>query len=1029
MKPVRDLCELQSNALDFRVSDGIEDLNKLTEDEAQGFSFFEASFITAGMHKLVSDGLARLAGLSGSTVYHLKQAMGGGKTHLLSGFGLVARHPKVRERYFADIASGREFGAAKLAFFNGRNNPAGFFWGDISEQLGKPNFFEPGTKAPDEQSWLKLFAGDEPILILLDEMPPYFHYYLTQSLGSGTIADVVTRAFANMLSAARQKAKVCIVISDLEGQYQSASHLINRALDDARAEAGRQEVAITPVDLSGNEIYEILKKRLFKKLPDQSTIDDIAAKYGELLTDAARSNTVARSAESIAEEISATYPFHPRLKNLFALFKENSNYKQTRGLMELTSRLLKSVWEGRSSGAFLIGPQHFDLGLDDVRDKLIEISAMSDVIAKDLWDTNSAAHAQVIDLNANGSEAKDVGAILFTSSLSTAVNSVRGLTRAEVLEHLVAPLVDISRCNKAFNDLCNSSWYIHRTPDEKYYFDKQENLGKMLQDMARRAPENKVEELKRSRIRELFKPQSKIAYEDVLPLPQLDEVIHEVRSRRVLLVVEPDGKLPPEEVKRFFESLSQRNNVCILTGEQAAVAKGKLTEAARNLYAVMQAEAQHKVDCKSSQWAEFDSKKATYDSNLTQVIIGVYDKLLVPVLKPGETEPVLETRSLIKEGFKPTEGASRVEKTLTENPKKLYVEVSSNMDTLRSMVEQRIWGNSDPARWADVISSAAENCKMPWLPSSGLEDIKKHAIATGLWEDKGGGYISKSPAPKTTGVQVSAESRPDDEGHVVLKISTVNGGPAPKIYYAEDASVSESSPVLDDDRLKTKALRVRFIVHDPSNHYITGEPYTWTNELTIRANQYIENGKRKVKILVAPVGAKVKFTLDGSEPRNGQTYSEPIEIGDNEVRLLVFAEADGLEARQNFTYPRLGDNQIKIDPQAPAKFKASRCARLSSRTDAYQGLQQAAEVGASFEDVDIRLTAKNGATINYLAVRQTLSAQRVTQLIESLGQDLPIEHEVTLSFRAANFSSGYDLKTFCDKWNIKLSQEEVEQCA
>ncbi len=55
-------------------------------------------------------------------------------------------------------------------------------------------------KAPDEKDWLKLFGGDQPVLILLDEMPPYFHYLDTQKVGNGTVADIATRAFANMFS-------------------------------------------------------------------------------------------------------------------------------------------------------------------------------------------------------------------------------------------------------------------------------------------------------------------------------------------------------------------------------------------------------------------------------------------------------------------------------------------------------------------------------------------------------------------------------------------------------------------------------------------------------------------------------------------------------------------------------------------------------------------------------------------------------------------------------------------------------------
>ncbi|MEZ6088206.1 MAG: DUF499 domain-containing protein [Pirellulaceae bacterium] len=63
------------------------------------------------------------------------------------------------------------------------------------------------------------------------------------------------------------------------------------------------------------------------------------------------------------------YPFHPQLKNVIALFKENENFRQTRGLIELISRLLRSVWEREANDVFLIGPQHFDLSIKEVREE------------------------------------------------------------------------------------------------------------------------------------------------------------------------------------------------------------------------------------------------------------------------------------------------------------------------------------------------------------------------------------------------------------------------------------------------------------------------------------------------------------------------------------------------------------------------------------------------------------------------------------------------------------------------------------
>ena len=129
---------------------------------------------------------------------------------------------------------------------------------------------------------------------------------------------------------------------------------------------------------------------------------------------------------------------------------------------------------------------------------------------------------------------------------------------------------------------------MHHTPEDRFYFDRQENLTKLLQSLANDAPENQIDDLIRHRLREMFKATRKTAYEEVLPLPPLDEVADRVRRGRVLIIVSPDSKIPPEEVQRFFDGLSQKNNLCVLTGDKTAM--GSVEKAARQLYAAQKAD-------------------------------------------------------------------------------------------------------------------------------------------------------------------------------------------------------------------------------------------------------------------------------------------------------------------------------------------------------------------------------------------------------------------------------------------------------
>src|SRR3954469_24694295 len=112
MKTVRDACQLQPNALSIKLSDQVEQLDELIHTEGDGEAFFEKTHITQGMQDLISEGIARLAGVSTQAVFHLKQAMGGGKTHLLVGFGLLAKHPSLRLRYCGGVTHANIFDTA-----------------------------------------------------------------------------------------------------------------------------------------------------------------------------------------------------------------------------------------------------------------------------------------------------------------------------------------------------------------------------------------------------------------------------------------------------------------------------------------------------------------------------------------------------------------------------------------------------------------------------------------------------------------------------------------------------------------------------------------------------------------------------------------------------------------------------------------------------------------------------------------------------------------------------------------------------
>src|SRR3984893_3433071 len=121
-------------------------------DKVDGRVFFRRNYFTASLELLVRRGFERLAGKSEDGAFYLTQAMGGGKTHSLIAFGLLAADPALRQEVVPKLAGTADFGAAKVVIFNGHQNPETLLWGFLAEKLARGDVMAPfwrnGPKTP-----------------------------------------------------------------------------------------------------------------------------------------------------------------------------------------------------------------------------------------------------------------------------------------------------------------------------------------------------------------------------------------------------------------------------------------------------------------------------------------------------------------------------------------------------------------------------------------------------------------------------------------------------------------------------------------------------------------------------------------------------------------------------------------------------------------------------------------------------------------------------------------------------------------
>ena len=1036
IRTVKQACRFNAVIHDYRMSQGIENLADLIHDAGDGREFFSRNFVTHGMAQLFREGLLRLSGKSDQAVFELTQAMGGGKTHTMIALGLLARHPHLRQEVLpADLKDRIDFGQARIAAFSGRHTPDNYIWGDIATQLGEPEAIRPhwanGPKSVDQQKW-KEIIGDQPTLILLDELPPYLDNASTQVFGQGTLANMVVFSLATLMSAALELPNCCIVVANLSGSYQAQTKALADAISNLQQETRRQAMTITPVQLAGNEIYEILKTRLIDEMPSERVIADVAEEYAQQVRKAEDAGyIVAASIEQIAEQVRETYPFHPSFKHLVALFKENEGFRQTRGLMQFTARLLKSVTL-RADDVHLIGTQHLALNDDQVRDEIERIAPrLLPAVARDIAD-NGNAIAETIDAETDTDASRQVMTLLLASSLSRAVGGRIGLSESEVIEFLAAPGRKPDEFLESLQRLREQAWYLHRE-DQRLFVKETENLSRQIERNAKEVPQPKIDQALINRLTGILRPDRRQAYQDVQVLPRLDEI--RLSGPRTLIVIKPDGKVPPSELQNLFDYQQEKNNLLVLTGQDSHLAEA-VEDRLRELYAIEQIHKRLKAG--DTLFEEARDRLEEAEDRFAKALSGAYNRVYFPSADPIDGRHFLASVT-IDNGLRLGKGDQSAEaqiETLLASPRanyKLVANLTESFGAYFAMAEEVLWPSGKDNRrtpWKDVVARARSNPDWPWMPGAGgMDTLKAEALKQGRWRLGEDGYIEKGPFPKDkTTVNVSVVGSQPDTGATILSLTPRHAGESPVVVYATRPEGLVNGQSIDDlDSFTTTEGTLYFLARDTTGHYETGLPVRWTAELKIRHQVEPAADKRRVTLACAPK-AMLTYTLDGSNPRDGLHYERPFEIGAAAARLLVYARAGEANKTADFQIPASGDKTIQINDTKPVKLQPRRIGL--DTTDRVFGVinRFRDQPGTLFKGVRIEI-GEGEKTVTVRFQEREVTASVIEGVINSLRQLLGEDQApvvVNIS-DGAHFDNGFAAKEFARLVGLELRPGDVVQ--
>ena len=125
--------------------------------------------------------------------------------------------------------------------------------------------------------------------------------------------------------------------------------------------------------MNTDEFYHILRRRLFERLPDESEIEAVAHAYGNAVREAKQMDVTNASPEQFAAQIKESYPFHPAIRDLYARFRENQGFQQTRGLIRLMRIVVSRIWAS-DRDPYLIAAHDIDLGSQETLTEINQIN-------------------------------------------------------------------------------------------------------------------------------------------------------------------------------------------------------------------------------------------------------------------------------------------------------------------------------------------------------------------------------------------------------------------------------------------------------------------------------------------------------------------------------------------------------------------------------------------------------------------------------------------------------------------------------
>lgn len=331
--------------------------------------FFRKTYLTRELRALLQDVLRRLQGKGGEAVVQLRTPFGGGKTHaLIALYHLLAQRAAVNDlAVIQDLLEKNEIPSAKVAVLVGTDlSPQKHtLWGELARQLaGEAGYAlvaaaDRDRISPGKEPLRELFRQCGPALILMDEILVYQVKAAGVRVGETTL-QAQTFAFLQELSEVVGSTSDTTLVLTFPESHLEYYDQEGAAEAFARLENIFGRVQAVRVPVQGEEIYEVIRRRLFEEV-DETAVQRVIDRYVNLYR-ATKGLYEDAYRPEYHQRLRRAFPFHPELiRTLYERWGTLQGFQRTRGVLRLLARVVEENYRSPIARPLIgLGDIHFE---------------------------------------------------------------------------------------------------------------------------------------------------------------------------------------------------------------------------------------------------------------------------------------------------------------------------------------------------------------------------------------------------------------------------------------------------------------------------------------------------------------------------------------------------------------------------------------------------------------------------------------------------------------------------------------------